>query len=345
MSSLADELGRLARREQIPYHVLLELTYACNLRCVMCYNPTRRTRGELTVEEYATLLDQLAEAGTMQLTLTGGEALVRPELWAIAEEARRRHFALRIFTNGTTVTPEVAGRIAELVPISVEVTLYGATPATHDAHTTATGSFHQTLQGIEHLRDAGVPVMVKVLLTRHNAAELDAMWELVERLGVSFKGFDPVVFANHNGDPAPLTLRLSAAEVAALLPDELTDHADPFTGDGEPMCGAAHDFVSITPTGDVFPCPSLRVPMGNVRERPFGEIWRSPDDATEVARIRGAMWGSLPVCGPCPSRSGCRRCPGLAHHEDGDALGASSTHCALTAARRELSQKETSSAR
>jgi radical SAM protein with 4Fe4S-binding SPASM domain len=331
--SILEEVGRIARSHQLPYHVLVELTYACNLRCLMCYNPTHVARGELTLAEYEALFDDLAACGTVQLTLTGGEVLARPDFFAIAGAARARHFALRIFTNGVRVTPEVARRIAELAPISVEVSLYGATAATHDAVTTVSGSFERTLAGIANLKAAGAPVVVKTLLTQINKHEVGAVCELVAALGVRFRGFDPVVFANHNGDTSALALRVPPAEVARLLDPALECREDPFSGDDEPMCGAGHDFAAITPHGDVYPCLSLRVPMGNVRERPFSEIWRRPADAAAMARIRGARWSTLPVCSTCDARGVCQRCPGLAHHEDGDALGPSSTHCQLSFAR------------
>ncbi len=340
--SILEEIGNVARSHRIPYHVLLELTYGCNLRCVMCYNPTHTARGELTLGEYADLFDQLAALGTVQLTLTGGEVLARPDFWAIAEAARARHFALRLFTNATRVSPEAARRFAALAPISVEVSLYGATATTHDAVTASPGSFERTLTGIRNLKAAGAPVMVKTLLTQMNKHEVDLTWDLVGDLGVRFKGFDPVVFANHGDDASALTLRVPAAEVVRLLDlqDEFAE--DPFTGDDAAMCGAAHDFASITPHGLVYPCLSMRIPMGNVRDRSFADIWRTPDEAARITEVREATWGTLPICAGCEARSGCERCPGLALHEDGDVLGPSSAHCALSFARMNREQEASS---
>jgi radical SAM protein with 4Fe4S-binding SPASM domain len=329
--SIMEELGNVARSHQIPYHVLLELTYGCNLRCRMCYNPTHHAQDELTLPEYVDLFDQLMALGTVQLTFTGGEILTRPDLWDIAAAARDRHFALRLFTNGVRVTPEVAQRFADLAPLSVEVSIYGAGPESHDAVTTQAGSFDKTMVGIRNLVAAGAPVVLKTLLTQLNKYEVDAVCDLVEGLGVRFKGFDPVVFETHGGDAGPLELRVPAEEVARLLPGSLRDDEDPFTGDDQAMCAAAHDFASITPHGLVYPCLSMRMPMGNIREQPFATIWRAPHP--QVDRVREATWGSLPVCGTCDARQGCQRCPGLAHHEDGDALGPSSTHCDLSFAR------------
>lgn len=284
--SILEELGNVARSHHLPYHVLLELTYGCNLRCVMCYNPTHVARDELSLADYVDLFDQLARLGTVQLTLTGGEVLARRDFFDIADAARERHFALRIFTNGVRVTPEIAARMADLAPLAVEVSLYGATPATHDAVTAISGSFEKTLAGIRHLKAARAPVVVKTLLTQLNKDEVDATLALVAELGVRFKGFDPVVFAGHAGDQTPLRLRVPAGEVARLLPMELISGEDLFSGDDDAMCAAGNDFVSITPHGEVYPCPSMRIPLGNIRRTPFEQLWRQPPPL--VAEVRSA---------------------------------------------------------
>jgi len=335
--SILEELEQFARSRRLPLHALVELTYACNLRCVMCYNPMHHAVDELTLAEYEDLFDQLAAAGTLQLTLTGGEVLVHPQFWEIARAARSRRFALRIFTNGTRVTAGVAARLAELAPAAVEVSLYGATAATHDAVTGRAGSFDATIDGIRNLRDAGVPVVVKTLLTQLNKYEVGATLDLVTELGVRFRGFDPVVFATHAGDPSPLALRVPADEVARLLPADLHATEQTACGDDAAMCGAAHDFVSITPHGLVYPCLNLRAPMGSIRDAPFADIWQRPHALVDT--VRAATWGSLPTCSGCEVRGTCSRCPGLAWHEDGDVLGPSSTHCELTWSRVELVTK------
>ena len=324
--SILEELGNFARSHQMPYHVLLELTYGCNLRCVMCYNPTHTASNELTLDEYLQLFDELMGLGTVQLTFTGGEVLARRDFWDIAHAARDRHFALRIFTNGTRVDAETARRFAALAPLSVEVSLYGGTGTTHDAVTARPGSFERTLEGIRHLQEAKVRVVAKALLTQLNKHEVSETLALIEDLGVYFKGFDPVVFATHAGDEGPIDLRVNAKEVATLLPWHLVDTEDLMTGDEYAMCSAGHDFASITPHGLVYPCLSMRLPMGNIRERSFKDIWTKPEEAL-LSTVRDATWGDLPTCSGCDARAVCDRCPGLAYHEGGDVIGPSEVHC------------------
>jgi radical SAM protein with 4Fe4S-binding SPASM domain len=340
--SILEEIGNLARSHQLPYHVLLELTYGCNLRCVMCYNPTHTASNELSLDEYVQLFDELMALGTVQLTFTGGEVLARPDFWDIARAARDRHFALRIFTNGTRVDAETARRFAALAPLSVEVSLYGGTAATHDAVTARPGSFERTLDGIRHLKAAGVRVVAKALLTQLNKHEVTETCALIDELDVHFKGFDPVVFATHAGDEGPIDLRVPGDEVARLLPWDLIDSEDLMTGDEYAMCSAGHDFASITPHGLVYPCLSMRLPMGNIRERSFKDIWTAPEDAL-LSTVRDATWGDLPTCSGCDARAGCDRCPGLAYHEAGDVLGPSAVHCEHAFARLESPKVSTTS--
>jgi len=140
------------------------------------------------------------------------------------------------------------------------------------------------------------------------------------------KGVAEVVFATHAGDDGPIDLRVPGSEVAELLPVHLVDTEDLMTGDDLPMCGAGHDFASITPHGLVYPCLSMRLPMGNIRERSFTDIWRNPTDPL-LSDVRAATWGDLPTCSSCEGRAVCDRCPGLAYHEGGDVLGPSEVHC------------------
>jgi len=88
----------------VPLRAIVELTYRCNLRCVHCYTVGRAGERELGTEEVRGILDQLAGEGCLYLTFTGGEILLREDFFALAAYARRKRFALRLFTNGSFLT-------------------------------------------------------------------------------------------------------------------------------------------------------------------------------------------------------------------------------------------------
>src|SRR5262245_57342835 len=119
----------------------LELTYACNWRCVFCYNPRHHDLQRLALDDWRAVLDDLRTLGTLTVVLTAGEPLLHPDFVAIARAVRERAFALRLFTNGSLIDDAMADAIAELAPFAVEMSLHGATAPTHDATTKRPGSF------------------------------------------------------------------------------------------------------------------------------------------------------------------------------------------------------------
>ena len=123
MVSNYDRLIRTASRAHVPLAVLFEVTHRCNLGCEHCYltegpvGRPRPTREELTLDEVRPVLDQLAEAGTLFLTLTGGEVFMRRDFLEILAHARSCGFSVTIFTTGTLLTPETASALADLHPL------------------------------------------------------------------------------------------------------------------------------------------------------------------------------------------------------------------------------------
>ena len=118
--SLLTLISAKADRNRTPLNVHLELTYRCNEQCVHCYCVVEHgreqevRRHELTLDEIRHLLDDLADMGALYLTLSGGEVMVRPDFFDIAEHARRRGFVYRVFTNGIGLTEAKVERLAAL---------------------------------------------------------------------------------------------------------------------------------------------------------------------------------------------------------------------------------------
>ena len=159
-----------------PIAATLELTRRCNLRCVHCYlgdqaEQHRRQPRELAAAAVRAALTEWAEAGCLYLTLTGGEPLLRPDFPEIYRHARELGLVVTVFTNGTLVTDEIAGLFRAWPPRKVEISLYGATAATHDAITGAPGSHARAWAGIRRLQAAGVRVALKTVLMKSHCGE------------------------------------------------------------------------------------------------------------------------------------------------------------------------------
>ena len=151
--SILDGLNARAYDACIPLHVSLELTLRCNIRCTHCYNfdrdqPRSESGPELSMAEIRPLLDDLRRAGTLFLSLTGGEAMVHPRFWEIADESAARGFAVTVLSNGTLLTEAACDRLAGYANLwGVSLSVYGARAETHDAVTQVAGSYERTMAG------------------------------------------------------------------------------------------------------------------------------------------------------------------------------------------------------
>jgi MoaA/NifB/PqqE/SkfB family radical SAM enzyme len=276
--SFAARLHTAALAAEQPVGALFELTYRCNWRCTFCYNPRRSDLAPLSTAEWIELLPALREAGALALTLSGGEPLAHPGCLAIARAARGLGMMVTLFTNGSLVDDGAAREIAEAGVFVVEISLHGATAATHEALTRTPGSFDAVLGAVARLQDAQVRVMLKTVLTRMNENEIDAMRALAEVLGVPFS-LDPTVIPNDSGDLGPLELTASddarRRELRAAYARREISPRNRQSGDAN--CALGRTSLRIDPEGDVYPCPRWMTPIGNVRATSLASLWRTPE--------------------------------------------------------------------
>lgn len=337
MPPLAERVVERSMALGIPLSVHVDLTMRCNERCVHCYRVIE-DRQELTTAEVTMLLVDLARAGTLYLTLSGGEIFLRPDLFKLIAHAKRLRFDLRLKSNALLVTRERAERLQALGVRQVDVSVYSADPAIHDAVTKAPGSLARSLEGVVRLRDAGLRVKLNCPLMSVNAGGYREVRALAERLGVMC-GFDPMITARNDGDAGTARLRIGRGALRQVLADPLLN---PDAGKtwvpsaarddlDDVACGAAHNACYVSAYGDVMPCVAMPITCGNVRETPFAEIWLGSAKMREVRSIRIR---DLHTCSPCEASAFCTRCPGQALVEDGDLYGASRAACeqALVAA-------------
>lgn len=193
------DLRLRAMRERIPLSGMLELTQRCNLRCRHCYlgESAQCHHGgdgarELNARQWAARFQEWTAAGCLNLLITGGEPLIRPDFPEIYRYAVEAGMLVTVFTNGTRVTPAIAQSFHDLPPRNVEISLYGATARTFDNVTRTPGAYEQAWRGIRCLLDANVRLGLKSILMTLNQHELVAMAEQAAGLGLPFR-YDPLI--------------------------------------------------------------------------------------------------------------------------------------------------------
>jgi radical SAM protein with 4Fe4S-binding SPASM domain len=331
MSTILEDLNTKAIERGIPLGVHLDVTWRCNERCVHCYLD-HDDQGELTSDEIHDLLQQMADAGVFFLTISGGEPLLRDDLFAIIRRARELTFNVKLKTNAILIREKEAAMIRELGVETVQVSIYSHRPEVHDAITKVKGSLARSLDAIRFLVSQGLKVTMANVVMKQTRWDYPGVQALAAELGAHFT-IDPTITPHINGDRSLLRLNIDRNGLREIMNDKTIagqeDQFDPVApGAGQGAmdnipCSAGHSACYVSPYGDVYPCVQFPVPSGNVRQQKFIDIWKYSPQLQEVRSIRSR---DLPVCSTCAHVGGCSRCPGLAYME-GNMRGPSTADC------------------
>ena len=301
-----------------PICLTWELTYACNLSCVHCLSSSgRRDPRELSTAECKALSDEFERMQVFYVNIGGGEPTVRPDFWELLDYATEHHVGVKFSTNGVKITEQVARRLAASDYVDVQISLDGATEDVNDA-VRGPGSYRTALRAMKHLADSGfADFKISVVVTRHNAGQLDEFQALADRHGAQLR----LTRLRPSGRGADVWGELHpTAEQQRSLYDWLVRHGDHvLTGDsffhlagygdgalpGLNLCGAGRVVCLVDPVGDVYACPFAihdDFLAGNIR-RPggFTAIWRESELFTE---LRTPQTGG--ACTSCSAFDACR---------------------------------------
>lgn len=318
----------------IPKTVFFEITYKCNLKCIHCgLAPylNQKKSDELTFTEITGILDQLFEAGVLGVSISGGEPLCRPDLFDILEHANKIGLFFGVKTNGTLLTEAIGRTLKKLGVTVVPISLYGATPEVHEYVTGIPGSFEKSIGAIEILKSNNIRVKINTSIMKCNFHQNMEIKALADRLGVQHHA-DPLILPKYDQPGSADELRINDEQLHRLLVQrnwinlDVTIFGD--DPDGHILCGGGRVSVCISPYGEVFPCPVWHIPVGNLRQQSFKDIWQGE----AVNRLRAITINDFPDCIKCRYIKYCTRCPGLVSMESSGISGPSPENCRLARA-------------
>jgi len=283
----------------IPYGVNFELIARCNLDCRHCYH-VQSTDKILETSEVKRVLDELAALGTLEVTFTGGEPLLRRDFIEIVRYAvETAGFSVKVFSNLTLLDEKTADVLAAFPLNSVETTILGPDAESHDALARVSGAFDKTIAAIRMLKVRGIRINAKTIAMKPNIKKLGKMFRLADTLGIPFR-YDDSLFVESDGRRRPLALQ---------VPDSMVRRLRKRTGGDRPyvpsVCNAARSIMSISPDGTVYPCGAFPVRVGSVRETPLKTIWY---DAPIMKTLRAIRYDDYNVCKNCEYVLRCKGC-------------------------------------
>lgn len=163
--------------KRIPLSFEIEVTARCNNNCRHCYincpeNDESLREQELSFEDIRQLADDAVDLGALWCLITGGEPLLRDDFFDLYMYLKKKGLLVSVFTNGTLITDEHISLFKKYPPRDLEVSVYGAAEKTYESVTRRRGSYNEFIQGLNRLRDTGVPVRLKTMVLKSNRSEL-----------------------------------------------------------------------------------------------------------------------------------------------------------------------------
>ena len=325
---LADSPTAKVKSKFVPLVVSWNVTRKCNLECSHCYINAARSelQGELNTEEAKCLINQIADVSRPLLILSGGEPLLRTDLYDLIQYGANKGLRMGVGSNGSLINQQVAKNLKAAGVKTVSISLDSRNPEKHDEFRGVKGSWQKAINAIAALRQNGVLVQVNTTVTQQNHNEIEEIMSLAEELGVeNFHLFFlvPTGRGIRIADISPAMyesmIKSTFAKIGKHRLNVKPSCAPQFMRIAKDMgldmrqwirgCMAGLYYCRIYPNGDVTPCPYLPVKLGNIREKTFGEIWFG-SKVFKNLRDFDALKGK---CGACDYRNLCGGCRARAY--------------------------------
>ncbi|NLN59706.1 MAG: heme b synthase [Deltaproteobacteria bacterium] len=331
--------------------VAWEITRRCNLSCVHCRASSLQESypGEFDTKQCLRLLDEIAAFSQPIIILTGGEPLLREDIHKIADYGTKKGLRMVLATNGTLLTPKMIEQMLRSGIRRVSVSIDGRDAESHDAFRGVPGAFDAALHGIDLLKRGGMAFQINTTITQQNLDQVESILDLAVELdavarhifllvptgrgkdlgdqSISAEAYEKTLEWFHQRSlQAPIQFKATCAPHYFRIVHQRGRGAAkqlPREGKGEPSlhamtrgCLGGSSFCFISHTGQVQPCGYLEIDCGQVKERPFEEIW---NDSPVFANLRD-LNRYEGKCGRCPFIKVCGGCRARAYELTGNYL-------------------------
>lgn len=328
--------------------VAWELTRKCNLNCVHCRAGSERGPypGELDTAKCLEILDQVGSLGKPIVILTGGEPLMRDDVFELARYGTRAGLRMVMATNGTLLTPGIVQEMKESGIARASISIDGANEGQHDRFRQVPGAFNRAMEGINLLKEGGVEFQINTTVTRHNRDEIEDILGMAVRLGAAAhhlfllvptgrakemvnQEIDALEYEKllhwfyRMRDKVPIHLKATCApHYYRILRQEAHARGEKVNMETYGLdavtrgCLGGTAFCFISHQGIVQPCGYLELDCGDVKKDPFDKIWRDSKIFNQL-RDFSSYKGK---CGRCEYTRVCGGCRARAFESTGDFL-------------------------
>lgn len=328
--------------EFVPKWIAWETTQRCNLKCVHCRCSSEMTssEGDFTTEEGKGLLKQIADFSKPVVVLSGGEPLMRPDIFELAQYGTSLGLRMCMASNGSLVTDEVCEQMKAADIKMVSLSLDGSSAEVHDNFRQCPGSFEGVLRAAELFRKHGQKFLINSSFTKRNQSDIANTFKLAKSLGatawymfmivptgrgeeimselISKEDYEEILdwhYQQEKNEDEILMRPTCAPHYYRIVPQKAKAEGEKFerrsltfsTGGGK-GCIAAQTICLIDCYGNLKPCSYFHRTAGNVKETPFRELWENSEifkDLRDFKSYKGKCGDCeyLNVCGGCRARA------------------------------------------
>lgn len=306
-------------------------TNQCNMFCDHCYREAgARLADELDTAQAQKLIREIKKAGFHIMIFSGGEPLMRPDIFKLGAYAREQGLRAVLGTNGTLISPEVAFKLKEAGFMAVGVSLDSLDPGKNDAFRKLDQASVLTIKGMENLKAAGIPFQIHTTVMDWNVNELENITDFAIDIGARAHHIFFLVPTGRAVNIEDEALRVAEYEKTIARVMEKQKQVDieikPTCAPqfmrvadkkGIPLrfsrgCLAGISYCIISPRGDVQPCAYMDIRLGNVKEKAFDEIWYQHE---VLQQLRSLDYKGK--CGICDYKQRCGGCRARAYYYSG----------------------------
>ncbi len=307
-------------------------TNQCNMFCDHCYRDAGiRNEDELSTVQAKKLINEIKNAGFKIMIFSGGEPLMRSDIYELASFATGLGLRAVMGTNGSLITAEVASKMKDAGFMAAGVSLDSLDPAKNNNFRKLDNAYQLTVKGMKNLKEAGLPFQIHTTVMDWNVGELENLTDFAVEIGAMAHHIFFLVPTGRAVNIEDEALKVAeyektlarimekqrsvSIEIKPTCAPQFIRVADK---KGIPLrfskgCLAGISYCIISPTGNVQPCAYLDMPLGNVKDQPFDKIWRENE---VLQRLRTMEYEGK--CGICDYKSRCGGCRARANYYNGD---------------------------
>ncbi|AJI57669.1 radical SAM additional 4Fe4S-binding SPASM domain protein [Francisella philomiragia] len=320
-----------------------ETTRRCNLKCVHCRSSSECEvvgHPDFSSEEGFRIIDNIVEFASPVLVLSGGEPLLRADIFELAKYGANKGLRMALATNGSLVTDEICEKIKNSMISIVSLSIDGATAETHDDFRSQKGAFEATVNAAKLFKKHGIPFLINSSFTKRNQHEIKDVYKLAKSLEatawylfmivptgrgeelmqelIDVDDYQEILNWHYDmeADEQDMLVRPTCAPHYYRIRFErnkednakVRSRALSFGTGGGKGCIAGQSICLLDVDGNVYPCSYLPVSAGNVKEKSFADIWQNSDvmhDMRDFSAYEGKCGSCefIKICGGCRARA------------------------------------------